>query len=147
MLRILVPAIVAALLLSGCDNTSQTNDAVPAEQPSAEQPPTEGHATALSEANFSESVDSAPVAMVDFWAPWCGPCVAFAPTVNSLAGEYEGRVLVCKLNVDDAKQTTSGFGIESIPTVIFFKNGQEVKRITGAASKAEVAGILDSLLE
>ena len=72
---------------------------------------------------FDEIMDAAPLAMVDFWASWCGPCKMLSPTVEALAEQYEGKALVCKVNVDEEPDLARRFGVMSIPTVVFLKNG------------------------
>ncbi|MCA9810440.1 MAG: thioredoxin, partial [Candidatus Dadabacteria bacterium] len=87
----------------------------------------------LSDANFeTEVINSETPVLVDFWAPWCGPCRAIAPSVEEISASYEGRLKVGKLNVDENQQTTMKFGIRSIPTLIVFKGGQAVEQIIGA---------------
>lgn len=93
----------------------------------------------LSDANFdSEVINSDTPVLVDFWAPWCGPCRAVAPIVEELSTAYEGRLKVGKLNVDENQQTTMKFGIRSIPTLIVFKGGQAIEQIIGAVPKGEI---------
>jgi thioredoxin 1 len=93
----------------------------------------------VSDGNFKQEVleESLPV-LVDFWAVWCGPCLRFAPVIEQIAKEYKGKLKVCKLNVDEARKTASSYGIMSIPTLAFFKNGKVVDKIVGALPKAEL---------
>lgn len=97
----------------------------------------------FSDADFKEKVlkNSLPV-MVDFYADWCGPCRLAAPIVEELAGEYEGKVVIGKLNVDESVKTASSFGVISIPTVILFKGGKEVGRKVGFGGKAAYEELL-----
>jgi thioredoxin 1 len=81
--------------------------------------------------------------LVDFWAEWCGPCKALAPTVEKVAQEYQGKARVVKLNVDDNNQTAQRYGIKGIPTLILFKDGSEADRVVGATSKENIARMID----
>ena len=76
--------------------------------------------------------------LVDFWAPWCGPCRAIAPVIEELSQEYAGRVKMAKMNVDENSSTPSKFGIRAIPTLILFKGGEVIEQITGAVSKGSI---------
>ena len=96
--------------------------------------------------NFSFFFFGALQVVVDFWATWCGPCRALAPVVDEIASEYEGKVEVAKCNVDDCDEIAAQFSIRSIPTLLFFKNGQMVDRLVGAVPKAQIAAKIDSLL-
>lgn len=84
--------------------------------------------------------------MVDFWAVWCGPCQMVAPIVEELAKEYEGKLKVMKLNTDEVPEIAGKFQIMSIPTILFFKNGQPVEKIVGARPKPQFKQVIDSLL-
>lgn len=91
----------------------------------------------FTDANFSEAViNSDKLSVVDFWAEWCGPCRMVGPIIEELATEYNGQVNVGKVDVDNNRQVSLNYGIRSIPTVLFIKNGQVIDKIVGAASKA-----------
>ena len=98
----------------------------------------------FTDANFQDEVLAAkgPV-LVDFWAPWCGPCKMLGPTIEELAGQYEGQVTVGKLNTDENPQVASSRGISSIPTVMLFKDGEEVDRLIGMSAKEKFVAMLD----
>lgn len=93
----------------------------------------------LTDANFKKEVlESNQPVLVDFWANWCGPCKMIIPVIEELAKEYAGKIKIGKLNVDENPKTTSQYGIMSIPTLIFFKNGKVTGQITGALGKSEL---------
>lgn len=96
--------------------------------------------------NVKEVLGSASVVMVDFWATWCGPCRMLAPVVDEIAAEMEGKIVVAKCNVDDADEVAMQFGIRSIPTLLFFKNGELVDRHVGVASKNDITTKINNLL-
>ncbi len=101
----------------------------------------------IDDATFeSEVLKSDIPVMVDFWAPWCGPCKAIAPVVSELAGAYDGKIKFAKCNVDDNPLTPSKFGIKAIPTLIFFKGGDVKDQITGMVAKAKLEDALKKLL-
>ena len=90
----------------------------------------------ITDANFdSDVLKSDKLVMIDFWATWCGPCVALAPTIEALSKEYEGKVVVGKMDVDANPETSVKFGIRNIPTVLFIKNGEVVDKVMGNAPK------------
>ncbi|NLT20773.1 MAG: thioredoxin [Syntrophomonadaceae bacterium] len=102
---------------------------------------------ALTENNFEQEVikSELPV-LVDFWAPWCGPCKMLGPIVDSLATDNSGKLNVGKVNVDDNKPLAVKYGIRGVPTLIFFKGGQEVKRIVGAQNKNQLQTVINEVL-
>ena len=85
--------------------------------------------------------------LVDFWAPWCGPCLSIAPAVEELAKEYSGRIKVGKMNVDENPEIPSTFGIRGIPTLILFKNGKAVDQIVGAVPKARLKSLVEESIK
>jgi thioredoxin 1 len=99
------------------------------------------------DANFdAEVVQSAVPVLVDFWAPWCGPCQMVGPAIEELAGEYAGKAKVGKVDVDKAPRLATKYGVQNIPTVLLFKDGEPVQRIVGAKHKREYAALLDELI-
>ncbi len=101
----------------------------------------------VNDGNFDQMVlQSKTPVLVDFWAAWCGPCRMVAPIVEELAGEYEGKVTVVKLNVDENPKTASQYGVMSIPTLFIFKDGAPVSNIVGFRPKAELQRSLDDVL-
>ena len=100
----------------------------------------------LTNENFDATTKEG-VSLVDFWAPWCGPCRMIAPVIEELAEDYEGRATIAKVNTDEAGEVAMQFGIRSIPTILFFKNGELVDQMIGAAPKAQYSAKLDALLD
>ena len=95
---------------------------------------------------FDKVVGEAPLAMVDFWADWCGPCKMLTPTVEALAEQYRGRVLTGKVNVDEEPELARRFGVMSIPTLVFLKSGKEVDRKVGVMPPAAFTAVLERYL-
>ena len=93
---------------------------------------------------FDSAVEAAPLAMVDIWASWCGPCMALSPVIESLAEKYEGKVLVGKVNVDEERELAIRYGVMSIPTVVFLKNGREFDRKIGTMPVEVYTEVLDA---
>jgi len=101
----------------------------------------------FTDGNFQETaLDSDKVAVVDFWAPWCGPCKMVGPIIDELATEYGDQAVIGKVNVDDNGEVSTKYGIRSIPTVLFFKGGEQVDKIVGAATKEQYEEKLKSLM-
>jgi len=92
----------------------------------------------VTDSNFTETVNKHQLALIDCWAPWCGPCVVIAPIIEGLAKEYAGKVLFGKLNVDENRKTAERFQIFGIPTLLIIKNGKEVDRIVGLVPKDQI---------
>lgn len=99
----------------------------------------------ITDANFAALLAEGKPLVVDFWAPWCGPCKMMSPIVDELAAEYEGKVKIGKLNVDENTDTCEQFGIMSIPTMLLFNNGELVNRHVGACRKADLQNLIDQL--
>lgn len=102
---------------------------------------------AVSDDNFDSSVvkSDKPV-LVDFWAPWCGPCVAIGPLLEQLAEEYKGKITIAKMNVDENANVPASFGVRSIPFLVLMKNGKMVESIVGAVPKAKLKEMIDRSL-
>jgi len=101
----------------------------------------------VTDSHFSETVDKHALALIDCWAPWCGPCVVISPIVEELAKEYAGKVLFGKLNVDENPRTAGRFQIFGIPTLLIIRNGKEVDRIVGLVPKDHIEARLKKHLE
>lgn len=99
----------------------------------------------LTSANFDATI-SKGVSLVDFWAPWCGPCRMIAPVIDELAGDFEGKANICKVNTDEEQDLAVKYGIRSIPTILFMKDGQVVDQLIGASSKQALTDKINSLL-
>jgi len=102
----------------------------------------------VTDSNFEQEVlkSSTPV-LIDFWAPWCGPCKAIAPIVDELANDYAGRLKVVKMNVDDNQETPARYGVRGIPNLIIFKGGQVKEQIVGAVPRGHLVKAVDHALE
>lgn len=100
----------------------------------------------ITDSNYKEILAESKPVVIDFWAPWCGPCKMVGPIIDELATEYEGKAIIGKCDVDDNDDVASVFGIRNIPTVLFFKDGQLVDKQVGSAPKGIYAAKIDALL-
>ena len=103
--------------------------------------------THVNKENFEKEVlQSDKPVLIDFWAPWCGPCKMAAPVIEELAGEYKGKAVIAKVNVDEANELAAKYGVMSIPTVIVVKNGEEVDKKVGFAGKDGYVGMIEGAM-
>ena len=104
------------------------------------------HTVEFTDDNFQDEVlNSAGGVLVDFWAPWCGPCRQIAPLIDQLAEQFSGKIKVGKINIDDNPNITQQYGIQSIPTLMLFKDGEVAERFMGMPAKAKLVGAIESL--
>ncbi len=106
-----------------------------------------GNVIELTDADFDDMIHKSEVpVLVDFWAPWCGPCIMMAPITEEIAKGYADKAKVCKVNTDDARDSAMEFGISAIPTIILFKGGQVQQKWVGLTSKKDLSAAIDKLL-
>jgi thioredoxin 1 len=135
-LSLLATAVFAILALIGCKDSGHSGRGA-----------ADANLVTLTEANFqAEVLSSSQPVLVDFWATWCGPCKVIAPVVAEIAAEYRGRAKVAKLDVDTAPGIAQKYGIQAIPTLLYFKDGKVIDQSVGVVSKRELQGKLDKLL-
>lgn len=107
-----------------------------------------GNVIELTDADFDSTLhDSEVPVLVDFWAPWCGPCKMIAPIIEEIAGEYGEKAKICKVNTDDHREAAVEYGINAIPTLILFNEGQIAKKWTGLTTKKDIIEEIDQLLQ
>jgi len=105
------------------------------------------HVSEVTDADFNQEILESPLpALVDFWAPWCGPCRIMGPILEEIGEEYKDRVRVAKMNVDDNVNTPARYGVRGIPALLLFKKGKLVDQIIGAVPKAQVVGLLEKAM-
>lgn len=97
----------------------------------------------ITDSNFDQTINAGKPVLVDFWAEWCAPCRRIAPTVEELATDYDGKIVVGKMNVDDNPNTPFKFGIRGIPTLLLFKGGQVVEQVVGVTDKTSLKKVID----
>jgi thioredoxin 1 len=146
MKRSIYGVLLLALVAIGCNDAGQS----PTDntgQPTSTSTDATHHAIAVDDATFSDTVlaSEQPI-LVDFWAPWCGPCQELTPIVEQIAAEYEGRVTVVKVNVDDAPKVMAQYDVTAIPTLVFLQDGEVVESIEGVESKRRLTQKLDAML-
>ena len=105
------------------------------------------HVEEFTDANFENDVTKSEIpVLVDFWATWCGPCKAIAPLIEEIAEQYEGKIKVGKLDVDQNQNSAMKYGVRSIPTLLFLKNGEVINQIVGSVPKTEITDKLESII-
>lgn len=101
----------------------------------------------LTDATFDDTINSSQIpVLVDFWAPWCGPCKMIAPMIDEIAADYEGKVKVCKVNTDEHREAAVEYAINAIPTIILFNDGQVAKKWVGMTTKKDITAEIDQLV-
>jgi len=105
-----------------------------------------GNVIELTDDTFDATINGDMPVLVDFWAPWCGPCKMLGPVIEQIANEYAGKAVICKMNTGDQRQAAIQFGISAIPTIILFKDGQMVKKWVGLTQKSVLTAAIDEVL-
>ncbi len=104
------------------------------------------HVVELTDGAFDSTINDSKPVLVDFWAPWCGPCKMLTPVIEEIAAEYDDKVTVCKMNTDDHRDAAVEYGISAIPTIILFKDGQVAQKWVGLTTKQDMTDAIDELL-
>jgi len=105
-----------------------------------------GNIVELTDATFESTISGSEPVLVDFWAPWCGPCKMLGPVIEEIADEYVGKATICKMNTDDHRDAAIEYAISAIPTIILFKNGQVAQKWVGLTTKQDMTDAIDELI-
>lgn len=142
MKRTILALAALTALTVGCDKVSSTGGPAQSSQADGDHAYIEVNSVSFA----TEVLQSDQPVLVDFWAPWCGPCVALGPTIAELAVDYQGRVKVAKLNVDDSPEIAQTYGINGIPALLLFKDGKLVDQVVGGRPKSDLVKWIDESL-
>lgn len=105
-----------------------------------------GNVVELTDKAFDSTINGSEPVLVDFWAPWCGPCRMLTPAIEEMADAYKGKAVICKMNTDEHREAAIEYGISAIPTIILFNNGKVAKKWVGLTTKQDITDAIDELL-